>query len=504
MKSIRGEGPGETIESLRRQLGSGQRSPSEIAGECLRRAHSWEPHLNAFQEIVETPSVPSGSVPSGGDGLLWGIPYLLKANIAQASHRLDCESRILQGHLALHDATVQARLAEAGAICLGRTRMDEFAMGSSGERAISGSTSNPWDLDRVPGGSSSGSAAAVAAGIVPFALGSDTGGSIRQPAAFCGCVGLKPTWGRVSRYGLVAFASSLDQIGPLTLTVPDAALVLSVIMGPDPRDSTTLRWSLESPLEDPEISLESLEGGLSGTTVGVPWALLEGRLSGRVEAEFNRVLELMKAAGARLIELKMPLSRSALAVYAVLANAEASSNLARYDGLRTGRSGNGKDHGQAIRRARGEGFGEEVKLRILLGTFVLSEGYHEEYYARAHRVRVAMAHETDEALARCDVLAWPTTSETAFPRGQRLDDPVRMYESDFLTVQANLTGHPAVALPTGLSDEGLPFSLQLTGRRWGEWDLLKVARPVEKLCDFQRHRSSLQPPSSLKLPEEEA
>ncbi len=483
------KGPAPGVEELRELLRQGRRTPSELVAEVLRRARAWEPHLGAFQELVTSPPEPQGA----SDGLLWGIPYALKANIAQRGHRLDCESRLLAGHVAPYDATVQSRLEGAGAVCVGRTRMDEFAMGSSGEWATSGSTANPWDPDRVPGGSSSGSAAAVGAGVLPFALGSDTGGSIRQPAAFCGCVGLKPTWGRVSRYGLVAFASSLDQIGPLTRTVRDAALVSSTLMGFDPRDATTLRDSPEKEGEDLDALLAGLERGLEGTTVGVPWDLLAGRLSEEVEIEFRRVLGEMEARGARLVELRLPLARHALAVYAVVANAEASSNLARFDGLRWGRTAAGADHRESIRRARAEGFGEEVKLRILLGTFVLSAGYHEAYYQRAQRIRRAMAREADEALGHCDVLAWPTTGETAFGRGERLDDPLHMYDSDFLTVQANLTGLPAIALPTGLSREGLPFSLQLTGRRWGEWELLRVARQVELFCDFERHRASLGP-----------
>jgi len=462
-----------SIEELRRELDSGSLGPRELAEDCLRRAHESQPRLGAFQELVEF------APDAGIAGPLHGIPFATKANIAALDARLDCESAILAGYRAPYEATVHRRLREAGAVCLGRTRMDEFAMGSSGERATSGETANPWREDRVPGGSSSGSAAAVGAGIVPFALGSDTGGSIRQPAAFCGCVGLKPTYGRVSRYGLVAFASSFDQVGPITRGVRDAALVFSVLAGLDPRDASTRGEAVEDPLE-------GIEEGPRGLRVGVPTKLLREVVDPRPLAEMQRVLTLLEDQGAEIVELELPLSRHALACYAVIANAEASSNLARFDGVRFGRRAEGEDLESVLHRTRSEGFGEEVKLRILLGSFVLCAGYRGRYLQRAQRLREGLRQETREALGRCEVLAWPTAPHTAFRRGERLQDPLEMYRSDALTVQANLTGHPAIAIPTGLDDEGLPFSLQLTGRELDERGLLRAARAVEKLCALDR------------------
>jgi len=408
-------------------------------------------------------------------GPLAGVPVALKDNLCMRDAPTTCGSRILENFLPPYDAHVVERLRDAGAVLFGKTNLDEFAMGSSTENSAFRPARNPWRLECTPGGSSGGSAAAVAAGLVPLALGTDTGGSIRQPAAFCGVVGLKPTYGLVSRYGLVAFASSLDQIGPLARHVDDAALLLEAIAGHDPRDATSARR--------PVADLRA-EGTIDGLRVGIPAEFFGDGLDPDVAAAVERAKSLLVEHGARAIDVSLPLARHAIAVYYIVAPSEASSNLARYDGVRYGLRADdeGSSVDEMLASSRGEGFGREVKRRILLGTFSLSSGYYDAYYGRAQKVRAAMRRELEEVFARVDLLLTPTTPTAAFRLGDRLEDPLAMYLSDVLTVTANLCGVPALSLPCGRTPDGLPVGLQLMAPRFGEATLLRAARAYESLA----------------------
>jgi aspartyl-tRNA(Asn)/glutamyl-tRNA(Gln) amidotransferase subunit A len=410
------------------------------------------------------------------EGPLAGVPVAVKDNIATRGTLTTCASRILEGFRPPGDATVIERLNAAGAWVAGKTNLDEFAMGSSTEHSAFGPTSNPWDLSRVPGGSSGGSAAAVAAGLVPVALGSDTGGSVRQPAAFCGVTGLKPTWGRVSRSGLVAFASSLDQVGVFARSARDCARVLGVIAGRDPLDATTAA----EPVPDYEAALE---GGIAGLSVGIVDGTLEG-LDAEMRESFERSLGIVRALGATVTRVALPSLGLSIAVYYVVANAEASANLARFDGIRYGRRAPGE---QTLResyvRSRTEGFGGEVKRRIMLGTFALSSGYHDEYYGRAQRARAKISAEFRAAFSGLDLIAMPTTPTVAFRKGEKLDDPLSMYLSDVYTAPANLAGIPAISVSAGISSDGLPIGFQLLGPHFAEPLLLRAAAALEGAFD---------------------
>ncbi len=407
-------------------------------------------------------------------GPLAGVPVAIKDNICTFDLPTTCASRILGGYVSPYEATVVRRLRQAGALIVGKTNLDEFAMGSSTENSAYGPTRNPWDRERVPGGSSGGSAAAVAAGLVPCALGSDTGGSVRQPASFCGVVGLKPTYGRVSRYGLVAFASSLDQIGPLARNVGDAAALLRVIAGADRFDSTSVAA--------PDLELEAaLEMGLDGVVVGVPGEYLPSGLDGRIAALCRSAAERMARQGARVREISLPHTRFAIPAYYLVANAEASSNLARYDGARYGlRAAGAESTAGVYQETRGAGFGTEVKRRIVLGTYGLSAGYYDEYYGRAQRVRRLISEDFANAFAQgIDVIFTPTSPTTAFRLGERVDDPVQMYLSDVFTVTANLAGLPAISIPIGRVD-GLPVGGQFIARHFDEATLVRAAGALER------------------------
>jgi aspartyl-tRNA(Asn)/glutamyl-tRNA(Gln) amidotransferase subunit A len=407
---------------------------------------------------------------------LAGVPVALKDNICVAGRPCTCGSRILEGWVPPYDATVVSRLRAAGALVFGKTSCDEFAMGSSSENCAYGVVRNPWNPARVPGGSSGGSAAAVAARSAPLGLGSDTGGSVRQPAAFCGVVGLKPTYGCVSRYGLVAFASSLDQIGPFARGVEDAAALLSTIGGPDPNDSTCA----PEPLPD----LARLEAP-DRFRFGVPPECFGGGLAGDVRRQVEGAIRALEGAGGERVDVHLPHADAAVATYYVVATAEASSNLARYDGVRYGfRAASPRDVIDMLARTRGEGFGPEVRRRILLGTYVLSSGYYDAYYRRANRVRSLIARDFETAFAACDVVVTPTTPTTAFGLGEKVDDPLAMYLSDVYTVPVNLAGLPGVSLPCGLGDGGLPVGVQLVGPRWGEPRLLALALRLERALGF--------------------
>jgi aspartyl-tRNA(Asn)/glutamyl-tRNA(Gln) amidotransferase subunit A len=404
---------------------------------------------------------------------LKGLAIAVKDNICTEGLRTSCGSRILDGYRAHYDATAIQRLNDAGAVVIGKTNMDEFAMGSSNENSAFGPVRNPWDLERVPGGSSGGSAVAVASGVVRAALGSETGGSVRQPAALCGIVGLKPTYGRISRYGLVAFASSLDAIGIFGQTTRDAAKVLGVIAGRDPRDST----SADVPVPDYEASLEN---DIRGKVIGVPRSLFGEGLDAEVRDSVNSAIENFRALGAEIVDVEVPHAKYGIAVYYIIATAEASSNLARYDGVRYGfRAENAHALREMYFKTREEGFGPEVKRRIMLGTYVLSSGYYDAYYSKAQKVRAMVKQDYVTAFTKCDAILTPTSPTTAFKIGERADDPLAMYLSDIYTVSANLAGAPAVSVPCGLSSEGLPIGLQLVGSFWSEAALLNLAHTYE-------------------------
>jgi aspartyl-tRNA(Asn)/glutamyl-tRNA(Gln) amidotransferase subunit A len=472
-----------SVEETARRVREKDVSAAEVTAACLARTAQVDPLVGAYLEVFEKEARESAAdvdrrIAMGEDASpLAGVPVALKDNLNLEGHPLTCGSKILSGYVAPYTATAVERLLAAGAVVLGRTNMDEFAMGSSCENSAYQTTRNPWDLGTVPGGSSGGPAAAVAAGSVPLSLGSDTGGSIRQPAALCGLVGVKPTYGRVSRYGLVAFASSTDQIGPLTRNVRDAALALSVIGGPDPRDSTISGQGMED-------FLAGIEHGVEGKKIGVirevDVASLGGG-AGDVVANWRASLAHLEAAGAEIVEVSVPSLDTAVAIYYVIATSEASANLARFDGVRYGRrSPAAHDLASVYVRSRSEGFGPEVKRRIMLGTFALSSGYYEAYYGRANGVRERMRQELAAALEQVDFVVTPTAPGPAFRLGEKVDDPLAMYLSDIFTTPASLVGLPAVAVPSGLDGNGLPLSLQIMGRPFAEGEVFRAARAFEK------------------------
>ncbi len=446
--------------------------PAKAAVARLHELHGGTQGLNAFLAALSHDDASALDVPGNG-GRIRGVPVAVKDNLATVGFPTTCGSKILEGYRPPYEATVVRRLREEGAVIVGKTNLDEFAMGSSTENSAYGPVLNPRDHARVPGGSSGGSAAAVAAGIVPAALGSDTGGSVRQPASFCGVVGIKPTYGRVSRYGLVAFASSLDQVGAFGGTVADAAHLLQVIAGHDPRDST----SVDRPV--PDFCAER-EAGAEGLVVGVPTEYFGDALEPGVQARCREALDALEANGAEIREVSLPNTTYALSAYYVIATAEASSNLARFDGVRYGvRDSGGDDLGEMYERTRTAGFGREVKRRILLGTFALTAGYHDQYYGRAQRARSLVAADFERVFeGAVDVLFTPTSPTVAFPLGERVQDPLQMYLADVFTVTANLAGLPAVSVPVGAS-EGLPVGGQLLAPQWGEATLFRAAFALE-------------------------
>jgi aspartyl-tRNA(Asn)/glutamyl-tRNA(Gln) amidotransferase subunit A len=468
---------------------SRQISAVEAARSCLDRIEKIDGKLLAFRSVFREEALARAgevdrALARGADpGPLAGLPVALKDLICLAGHPTTCGSGGLRNFVSPYDATAAARLRGAGAVILGKTNMDEFAMGSSTESSGYEKTRNPWNLERVPGGSSGGSAAAVAADLVPVALGSDTGGSIRQPAAFCGLAGLKTTYGRVSRYGLVAFASSLDQIGPLGKCVEDLARLLSVIAGRDARDSTS------SDLPVPDYP-GALRRGVAGRRIGVPREYFPAGLDGEVSAAVRRALDRLVDLGAHPEEISLPHTEYTIPAYYILATAEASSNLARYDGARYGlRERASGDLEEMYRRSRSEGFGAEVKRRIMLGTFVLSSGYYDAYYLKAQRVRTLLKRDFDEAFRKVELIVTPTAPTTAFRFGEKTGDPLEMYLSDIFTATMNLAGLPALSLPCGVSGEGLPIGLQIVGPPFAEAEVLRAGAALEEALEFRRrHR----------------
>ena len=473
-----------SVRAIRDDVAARRVSAVEVCRAFLARLSALNEKLNAFNLIDEEGALAraadvdrrhaSGEPP----GPLAGVPVALKDNMCVRGMRTTASSRILERFVPPYDATVVQRLHGAGAIIVGKTNCDEFAMGSSNENSAFGPVRNPWALSRTPGGSSGGSAAAVAARCVPLALGSDTGGSIRQPAAFCGVVGLKPTYGRVSRYGLLAFASSLDQIGPLTHTAADAALALTVLAGADPADATTSR----RPVDD---FTAALTGEAQGVRIGVPRAFVEEGVDADVRAAFNTAVDALRDGGATIVDIDLPHAKYAIPVYYLVATAEASSNLARYDGVRYGHRSS-RDQDQGLRamysRTRDEGFGAEVKRRIMLGTYVLSAGYYDAFYLKAQQVRTLLRDDYESAFKRVDVVAMPTSPIPPFRLGERTADPLQMYLADVFTVSANLAGLPAVSVACGFvsGSERLPVGLQLTGRLFDESTLLRVADAYQR------------------------
>jgi len=499
-----------TVRDIRDLIRQRARSVTDVCRDALARLDAVNPSLHAFNTVTRDRAIARAAeldrdLDRWRDRPLVGVPVALKDNLCTRGVRTTASSRILETFVPPYDATAVAKLEASGAIVIGKTNCDEFAMGSSTENSAFGPTHNPWALDRTPGGSSGGSAAAVAANIAPLALGSDTGGSIRQPAAMCGIVGLKPTYGRVSRYGLLAFGSSLDQIGPLTRTVHDAALTLQVIAGGDAADAT----SAPEPVAD---YAGALTGDVRSTRVGVPSRLLETGVDAEVARAFRAALETLAARGATLVDVELPHAKYATPVYYLVATAEASSNLARYDGVRYGfrapidgpasrlRPGDKSDRGgdnerDALRtmyaQTRERGFGAEVKRRIMLGTYVLSAGYYEAYYLKAQRVRTLILRDYDRAFDHVDVVAMPTSPTPPFRLGERVADPVQMYLADVFTVSANLAGLPAISVPCGFTSARLPIGLQLTGRRFDEAALLRVADAYERDTEWWKQTPEL-------------
>ncbi|MCG3116033.1 MAG: Asp-tRNA(Asn)/Glu-tRNA(Gln) amidotransferase subunit GatA [Candidatus Manganitrophus sp. SA1] len=480
-----------TAHELHEALKKKSVSAKELVNAFYARIESVEKGVRAYNTLTQKEALAQAdridqAIARGeAIGPLAGIPIALKDNLCLEGVRTTCSSKILDGYRPPYDATVVSRLKEAGGIFLGKTNMDEFAMGSSTENSAFEKTKNPWDLSRIPGGSSGGSAAAVAASEATAALGSDTGGSIRQPAACCGVVGLKPTYGRVSRYGLVAFASSLDQIGPLTKDVTDTATVMNVIGGYDRSDST----SADLPMPD---LTRALRRDVRGMRLGVPKEYFIEGMDPEVEGSVAQAIETLKKLGAEVKEISLPHTEYAVATYYILATAEASSNLARYDGVRYGyRTPEARDLLEMYMKTRAEGFGPEVKRRIMLGTYALSAGYYDAYYKKAQQVRTLIKRDFDEAYQSVDVIVTPTAPTPAFRFGEKTADPLQMYLSDIFTISVNLAGIPAISLPGGFSKGGLPIGLQILGRAFDEEGILRVAYTFEQETEFHTRRPSL-------------
>jgi len=476
-----------TITELRDRIQAGGATSEGAVSDALERIDSLNPDLNAFTQVFRDEALARAreidARGAAAAGPLGGVPVAIKDNLCTTLGRTTCGSRFLEHYESPFNATCVQRLLDAGAVIVGKTNLDEFAMGSSTEHSAFGTTGNPWDRARTPGGSSGGSAAAVAGRMVPLALGSDTGGSIRQPAALCGVVGYKPTYGLVSRYGLVAFASSLDQVGPITRSVDDAALASSVMFGNDPRDATSVRTA------PPELApLETRT--LAGAKLGVPKQVRELLNDADVSAAFDAALATVTDAGAEIVEVDIPSIEYGIAAYYIVAPAEASSNLARFDGVRYGRRAEqreGDDLVALYSRSRSEGFGHEVQRRIMLGTHVLSSGYYDAYYNTALKVRRVITNDFERVFASVDAVLTPSTPEPAFRLGEKTDDPLALYLQDIFTVSANLTGAPAVSIPSSVCEREnttLPIGMQLMGPAFGDAPLLGLARALEGAFAF--------------------
>ena len=474
-----------TLMELSRLLHGREVSSVELVNSYLHRAEQFNDGLNCFislfpEHALERAKAADGLIAAGEAGPLTGLPVAHKDIFCTAGFKTSCASKMLDNFIAPYDATATERIDAAGGVMIGKTNMDEFAMGSSSETSFYGPVKNPWDTDRVPGGSSGGSACAVSARLVPAATATDTGGSIRQPAALCGVTGLKPTYGRVSRYGMIAYASSLDQGGPITQTAQDAAMLLSAMSGYDPRDATSADVNVDN-------YLDALNKEIKGLKIGLPREYFSAELERPITDALDGALKLFEQAGASIVDIELPHTELSIPVYYVIASAECSSNLSRYDGVRFGhRCTDPGDIMDLFCRSRSEGFGNEVKRRIMTGTYVLSAGYYDAYYLKAQRLRRLLRDEFRAALEQVDVIVTPTTPTAAFPLGSRLDDPVAMYLSDIYTVSVNLAGLPAISIPAGFSN-GLPVGMQIIGNYFQEAALLNVAHQYQQMTDWHKH-----------------
>jgi aspartyl-tRNA(Asn)/glutamyl-tRNA(Gln) amidotransferase subunit A len=471
-----------TITEARERLRRREITSRELTRDCLARIAAVEPRLNAFITVTEAEAAAQAKaaderLAQGGAPDLCGIPLGIKDIYCTRGVRTTCASKILENFVPPFDATVVERLRAMGAVFVGKANLDEFAMGSSNENSAYGPTRNPYDLERVPGGSSGGSAAAVAAGECIASLGTDTGGSIRLPASFCGVVGIKPTYSRVSRYGVIAYASSLDQVGPFARTVRDAAIMLRAVAGADPRDSTCAA----RPIPDYEAALT---GDVRGMRVGVPKEFFVEGMDPAVEEAVLNSLRTLESIGARTVEISLPHTGYAVAAYYLIATAEASANLARYDGVRYGVRAQADNNIELYNRTRAQGFGAEVKRRIMLGTFALSAGYYDAYYLKAQKVRTLIRRDFERAFERCDVIAAPVAPTTAFRLGEKTDDPLKMYLSDIFTISVNLAGLPGMSVPCGADADRMPIGLQLVGPPFGEGIILRAGDAWERCGVF--------------------
>jgi aspartyl-tRNA(Asn)/glutamyl-tRNA(Gln) amidotransferase subunit A len=482
-----------TISELAAKLSKREISAREVTQSCLDQIARVDGKIHAFishdsMDALAQADAVDKEISSGATHTqkpLLGIPVAIKDVLAVKNQPLNCGSKILGKFISPYDATAVEKLKAAGAIVFGRLNMDEFAMGSSTENSAFGVTKNPWDTMRIPGGSSGGSAAAVTADEAIATLGTDTGGSIRQPAALCGCVGLKPTYGRISRYGLVAFASSLDQIGPFTKDVRDAATMLGVLSGVDPRDSTSVPQSVPN-------YADAFDGKIKGLKLGLPKEYMIGGLDAEVKAAVDAAVKQFQKLGAEIVEISLPHADYAVATYYIIATAEASANLARFDGIRYGARVEGNDLTELYSKTRGAGFGEEVKRRIILGTYVLSSGYYDAYYLRAQKVRTLIRNDFLKAFEKVDAIVTPTTPTAAFKIGEKSDDPLQMYLSDIYTISCNLAGICGVSVPCGFTKSPkLPIGLQLLGKPFGEETILKIAHAYEQSNSWHKEKPPL-------------
>jgi len=479
-----------TIHELQEKLRAGSVTSLDITESVFRKIESVEDRVHSYITLTGEIAIKQAReadrrIKEGNAGELTGIPIALKDILCTKGIRTTCGSRILETFIPPYDATVVRKLKDDGAVLVGKTNMDEFAMGSSTETSGFGITKNPWDLDRIPGGSSGGSAAAVAADECIASLGSDTGGSIRQPAALCGVVGMKPTYGRVSRFGLTAFASSLDQIGPITKDVEDCAIMMNIISGHDSNDSTSV------PAEVPDYR-EFLSRDIRGWTAGIPGEYFIEGIDPEVKAATDKAIKTLAGLGVKCVEISLPHTEYCVAVYYIIAPAEASSNLARYDGVRYGfRAPDGEDLLDMYKKTRSSGFGAEVKRRIMLGTYSLSSGYYDAYYKKASQVRTLIKHDFDRAFKKCDVILTPTTPTPAFRIGEKVDNPLQMYLFDIFTMSANLTGIPGISVPCGYTKNGLPMGIQFMANHFEEGKLLQAASAFENNSKIERRRPEL-------------
>ena len=479
-----------TIHVLQDLIKKKEVTSTEIVTDVFKRIDAVEERVCSFTTVMKEYAFAEAKkadeeIRKGNLKPLTGIPVALKDIQCTKGVRTTCGSRILHNFVPPYDGTVVKKLRDEGAVFVGKTNMDEFAMGSSTETSYFGVTRNPWDLERIPGGSSGGSAAALAADECIAATGSDTGGSIRQPAALCGVVGLKPTYGRVSRYGLIAFASSLDQIGPFTKDVEDAAIMLNAIAGYDPMESTSV------PMEVPDYR-SFIGKDIKGFTVGIPKEYFIEGVDAEVDAAVKKTIQVIEGLGAKTIPISLPHTQYCLAVYYIIAPAEASSNLARYDGVKYGyRSADGRDLMEMYKKTRSQGFGAEVKRRIMIGTYALSSGYYDAYYKKASQVRTLIKRDFQEAFKSCDVILTPTTPTPAFKIGEKMDDPLQMYLSDIFTISTNLAGIPGISVPCGYTQAGLPIGVQFQAGHFHEGKLLQVAHAYERHSGIERRRPKL-------------